>query len=117
VSTTLSNGTITVTPTGVEQYATERESRNIVHVILGTSAPAVDLSPAALRTGSLKCWMATRDLATSVETLASSSLVITLADSTVPAQNMHFIATDSIAVEPDEVSSAWIVSFGFQEVS
>lgn len=119
MSTTISNGTNTLTPRLVSGWKHTRESRSIVHDILGTSAPAVTLRPAALRSGTLLVVVGTDDnLVASMEGMFSAGDVLTIASTERPLVDMSFVAVGDVTVTlDDETRTVWTIEVDFQEVA
>lgn len=119
MSSTISDGTTTITPAEVDGYDSARPSRNLVHDIIGTTEPAVTLRGAGLRTGTLSCVMGTdRALATQLEAMLSAPGVFTFATSDVADLGMSFIVAGDLHVQlDDDTRSVWIVAVPFQEVA
>lgn len=68
MSTTITRGNVVITPTAVTSVRSERESRNVVHSIIGRDADDVTLRPAGLRTGTLELvWHSTNTAETDSE--------------------------------------------------
>lgn len=115
--TTLSSAGVTVQPTQVLGYASTRESRNIIHTILGRPDPDVILAPAGVRTGTLEMLFATLGDALIAEALHAAGRTVTLDDPYLPQLGMTYVASGVIRVELDDESrSLWHVSVDFQEV-
>jgi hypothetical protein len=117
MTTTISNTLNSLTPKVVDGYSSARPSRNVVHAILGSNAPAVTLREAGLRQGSLTAVFASESLAHQLETMLADDLVLTLADTDTSGLGMTFIATDDVEVAQDSERVAWLVTFSYQEVS
>jgi hypothetical protein len=118
MSSTISNGTVTITPLAVNGYESARESANVIHQIVGTTTPSVTLRGTGLRHGTLECHMgADRSLTSTFEAVLSFASVLTFTSTIQPALNMQFVVTDSVEVSLDDTRSNWIVRFGYQEIS
>lgn len=118
MSTTISDGTTTLTPILVDGYESKRESMTIVHTIIGSPEPAVTLRPASMRSGTLSVVVgASRSLALQFEAMLGAGRVCTIADTTVDVA-MSFVVVDELTVALDDTTrSVWVVSFDFQEVA
>lgn len=115
---TISDGVDTVTPILIDGYEATRESRNVVHVIIGTPEPAVTLRPAGPRRGTLTALFATRADALAAEAILAADDVLTFADPDVPSLSMTFVVDGDVTVGlDDETRALWTVAFSFLEVT
>lgn len=110
---------VSITPTIVNGYRSEREARSIVHPILGRTTPDVTLRPASLRTGNLELLF--RDEADAVA--ASAHLAagrLWQLESDERDVNMTFVTPEGerIGLElDDETRDGWRLTVPFQEVA
>ncbi|TQJ31945.1 hypothetical protein [Microbacterium sp. SLBN-146] len=117
----ITHGASTITPTEILGYTSERESRNIIHAILGRSNPDVTLRPAALRTGTLIMGFhganSEADSA-SAEALHATGGVFTVLSPDRGTIEMSYVAAGRITRElEDETRDAWVLRVDFQEVA
>lgn len=115
--TTITDGTVTVTPRLVEGYESARASKNLFHPVIGRNSPDVTLRPADLRTGSLTFLFTVEADAIACETMHQSG-VFTLTDTDVPSVDMTYVLDGSVTrtLDPD-VAHIWHVTVDFQEVA
>lgn len=115
--TTITDGTTTVTPSLVINYAYTREARTLVHTVLDRSDPDVTLRPVGLRTGTLNLFCTTRALATDVEQLHRQIGVLTLASDEEPTANMSYVTTGRVSTSWDDAFDRWTVAVDYAEVA
>lgn len=117
MTTTISDGTSTLTAAVMDGYTATRRGRNVVHAILGSNAPAVSLRDAALRTGSHRLVFASQSVAEAACAMLGSGVEVTIDDTGQPAVNMTFVVPSDgdISIELDATRKAWIVKFDYQE--
>lgn len=121
MSTLITHGADTITPTQVLGYDTEREAGNIVHPILGRSNPDVTLRPARLRTGTLTLGFHGRTSeadSLTAEALHATGGVFAVVSTDRATVEMSYVVDGMIRRELDDESrDAWVLSVGFQEVT
>lgn len=118
MTTTITRGTTTVTPTLVLGYKSIRRAKNLIHVIIGRPDPDVTLKPAGLRTGKLELFCLDLAAALAVEALHAGEGVCELEDTDLPALNMLYVASGEIELELDpETRARWVVRVDYQEVA
>lgn len=116
--TTISDGTTTITPLLVTGYESTRQSRNVIHDIIGREDPEVTLRVAGLRTGTLEMLVSTLANALALEALHTPGVVMTLADVDLPGLNMDYVTSGDIGVQlDDETRDRWLVTVDYQEVA
>ena len=116
MATTIFRDTTVIKPVLVLGYMSSRESRNIVHRVIGRGDPGVTFAPAALRTGTLQLLVNTLSEALTLDQLHATPGTITFADSDLPNLNMGYVADGAITVELDDESRRmWLVSIDFTE--
>ena len=116
--TSLTDGTTTILPVLVDGYAASRESRTILHPIIGSAETAVSLQPAALRSGTLQLLFTTLADAVAAADALAVATVWTLTDDDQASIGMMFVVTDAIEPSLDpESRELGLVSFSFQELS
>jgi hypothetical protein len=117
MTTTISDGTTTITPKLVLGYEVSQESRNVVHTILGRAAPDITLHFTNLRTGTLEMLFENAIEAEEARQLHINPIVFSLASSEIPEANMDYVVSGSVStVLEDETRKLWTVSVDFQEV-
>ena len=117
MTTTVSDGTTTLTPLLVDGYSAAREARNLLHAIIDTEWHSVTLRPAHPRSGTLRLACETLADALAMDELHAQPAILTLADTTLPGLNMQYVANGSITVElDDDTRKHWWVEVDFQEV-
>ncbi|MBH0054486.1 hypothetical protein I6E74_09945 [Salinibacterium sp. SWN139] len=118
MASTFSTAEATVTPVVVDGFKSSRESRNVIHNVLGANAPAVTLRDAGVRTGTLTALFRTLAEAQSFEAVLATGQVIQFEDSDNATLTMDFILDGELTVElEDDSRSLWLVEFDFQEVA
>jgi hypothetical protein len=107
-----------ITPDLFQGYTTEQTARTNIHALIGTAAPAYDLLPAGLRTGTMTLVFKSRAAAHACRAAHAGVGVFTLRDTDVPDANMAYIVTGTVRIEVDgTTAAAWLVTVGFQEVA
>lgn len=120
MTTTISNGTTTVTLVTLGTLDVEQDAGNLGHTIIGAAALATTLRPAGLRKGTYEAVLGQNAaLAQSLQTMLTATGTFTLADTTVTALGMTFIlapgGTAHLSLD-DDTRSVWSVTFDFQEI-
>lgn len=116
MTTTISDGVDTITASVMDGYSATRPTRNVVHAILGSNAPAVSLREAGLRTGTAQLVFELQAVAEDAAAMLASGLQLTLADTDRANVGMTFVLAGDLTVELDsDTRSVWVVSFDFQE--
>lgn len=117
-TTTLSNGTTTLTPPLVLGYDAARRPSTVVHEPIASAAPVVTLGPVRLRRGTLEVFALTHADAAAVVALHTPPGVLTLTDTHAPGLGMRYVVADGdVTVQP--VGSdlrRWSVRVPFVEV-
>ena len=119
MATTITAGSVTITPTLVEGYAATAPARTLVHDILGRTAPDITLRPAGLRTGTLTLLIAVEARAVEAFTALCAGVVCTLA-SDERSISMPFIVPDGqqVGIKLDDTTrDHWHITVPFQEVA
>lgn len=118
MTTTLTANSVMRTPQLVLGYSSTRSAGNIVHPVIGNPSPDVTLAAAGLRTGTLSMLCLNLADALAVQSLHTGPYVVVLADSDLPALNMTYVASGTIAIAlDDETRTRWTVTVDFQEIS
>jgi hypothetical protein len=113
--TTISDGVASVVPTLIDGYEAARESRNVLHVALDGTED-VSLAAASPRAGSLRAVFGVKADAWMLLGMLGAPGVFTLA-SEVGEVDMSFTFEGDVSIALDDTRSAWIVEFGFRELS
>lgn len=114
---TVTDGATTITPLLVLGYASKRESRNVVHQVIGRTGDDVTLRPASLRTGTLTMLFANEADALACEQMHAAGAVFTLVDDDLSSTTMLYILAGSLPrVLDDQTRRRWTVAVDFQEV-
>lgn len=120
MTSTITTGAGTITPTLLLGYQAARQAQTIVHPILGRADPDVTLRPATLRTGTLGMGFSgvgSAAASKAAEDLLATAALFTLSDTDLPSIGMKFAVTGNITRElEDETRSAWLVSVDYTEV-
>lgn len=115
--TTISNGTTTVEPAVVLDYAYTRAARTIVHDVLDDRGdPDVTLRPVSTRAGRLRMLCPSRALAADVEALHMHRGTLQLVDDQEPTADMAYVVVGDVAVDYDATQDVWTVDAGYREV-
>lgn len=115
--TTLSNGTVTITPTLVTGYEAPSESRNVAHVIIGRAGDDVSLQPDSLRNGSLELLFVSKADAWAAREMHAAAGVFTLADDDIPEIGMRYVRDGSMTLALEsETRELWLLTVGYREV-
>jgi hypothetical protein len=118
MTATLTDGTTTVAAIFALTHEASRESRNVIHNIIGRPDPDVSLAPAGLRTGTLQLLFPALADALACESLAASGVPLTYTDTEQPSSGMRFVLTGTVRRTLDpQARKRWTVDVPFQEVS
>jgi hypothetical protein len=118
VTVTITHSTGSISAASIESYATTRESKNILHSIIGRNSVEVTTAPAGLRSGSVKFLFLNHTNALTAEALLAKAGTFTLAISEMTGLNMTFVLSGSLTVEQlSEGFEQWTVEVDFQEVA
>lgn len=118
MTTTITWGTQTVTPTLVTEYTSKREGGNLLHIVIGNASPDVTLKAAGLRKGTLEIWCEDHATALAAEALHAQTGVFHLTDDTLPGVNMFYVLDGAIDTSLDgQTSKRWLVQVGYAEVT
>lgn len=111
------NGAGTTGPLAVTGYATERQSRNIIHDVLDGGI-AVSFVPLRPRSGTLVTVYDNRADAWAAYELYASSDTFTYVNAELPEVSMTFALDGRLSIEPDEeITGIWYVDVSYQEVN
>lgn len=115
MSSSITNGVVSVVPIVVVGYESTRASNNVFHQVLGAGTD-VTLRPASLRRGKIVCVFATEQEAVDCEALHTGTSVLQFADSDLPLAAMSYVPDGSITRKLDQESYLWMVEIDYQEV-
>lgn len=114
---TATNGAGSTSPLAVTGYATQRQSRNIIHDLLDGGI-AVSFIPLRPRSGTLVTVYDSKAAAWDAYALYADSDTFTYVNADLPEVSMTFALDGRLSIEPDdEVPGVWYVDAGYQEVS
>ncbi len=120
MTTTISNGTTTVTLLTLGTLSLDQAAGNITHVIIGVAATATTLRPAGLRKGTFEAVIGQNAaLAKTLSDMLAAAASFTLADTTVSSIGMTFVVPQGGNIElalDDDTRTVWSVTFDFQEI-
>lgn len=117
MSTTITDGTTTITPTEVLGFAGARPVGNLIIPIPGSVAPAISLAPAHSRAGTLTLFFSTDTASATAETMLKAGALFTLASTTQPSINMTFVLAGNLARSLDQDSWGWALEVPYQETT
>ena len=121
MSTTITHGDDTITPTLVLGYAADREGQNRVHPIVGSERADVTFRPAKLRRGTLRLGFAGASSETDsleAESLHALGGLFMLLSTDRASVEMSYVVDGRITRELEDVTRKnWVVSVEFQEVA
>lgn len=102
-------------------YESARVSANVVHRVMGATAPVVTLGPLAMRAGQLELWCPDLATAQAVAGLhAGGAVAISWTNTPLAGLAMSYVVDTrgSVAVHPAEVGLApWVVRVDYAEVT
>lgn len=117
MSTTITTGDTTITPTIITGWEASQDSRNVIHTIIGRPSPDVTLKPAALRSGTLEMVFETAADAEEARQLHTDAVVFTLTSTDQTTINMTYVVSGNIgSVLEDVTRNLWIITVDFQEI-
>lgn len=117
MSASFATGATTITPILVDGFNSDRDSRTLVHAIIGTSTPAVAVQDAGLRTGNATLLFPSLEDAQDAEDSFKLAAVWTYTDPDHAGISMSFVITGQLHTELESQSrDLGIVTFGYQEV-
>lgn len=116
MSTTVTDGSITLTARLRLDFSNVYESRNRIHELLGGGV-AVTFGGQPLRTGTLSLLFTSESDAQSALEMHRSGYVFQVADTAKPSLNMTYVVAGQMeAAYQEDSSDAWIVNVDVQEV-
>jgi hypothetical protein len=117
MTTTLTNGNDTIVPLIATGYDAGTDSRNVLHPVIGATAPSVSLAPDTMRASTLSLLFESRADAWAAHTLLAVPDVWNLTDPDVPEIGMTFVRSGSMRISLDpETRTLWLLDVGYQEV-
>ncbi|MBD3941949.1 hypothetical protein IF188_09605 [Microbacterium sp. NEAU-LLC] len=118
-TTITATGGITINPTVVAGYQSNRRSANKVYPILGSQESDVSLRPAHRRTGTLNLWFDAETDAKAAQDAHAKALVFTFTTDEASTINMTYVVQDggTVGCELDTDSDMWTVTVPYQEVT
>jgi hypothetical protein len=109
---------VQVTPVLVTEFETSRESRNVLHEIIGATDVTVTFKAGGPRSGTLHMLFADAAAAMQCESLAMTPGAFTLSDDEMPDNGMVFVASGRVTRTLDDESRAlWLVAIDYTEAA
>jgi hypothetical protein len=107
----------TIPITVLVPHAVDRESRNVIHDLIGGGV-AVSLVAPRPRAGELGLLYADEMLANACAQLHTAETTFTLTETDRPTVSMTYVVDGTITIALDEdTQDDWIVTIGYQEVT
>lgn len=104
------------TPTLILGYESDRESRNIIHDLIGGGI-AVSLIAPRPRSGTITLFYPTEADAFAALELHSRETTFTLVDTDVPAVGMTYVLDGSVTIALDDTTRVpWTLAVAYQEI-
>lgn len=119
MSTTISAGATILRPILVDGYSAVRESRNIVHHIIGRQDPDITRRPASLRSGSLRLLFADEAESLQAEDVHANGITFVLTSTERASIEMTYVLAEGQTITrelDDETRELWLVIVPFQEI-
>ena len=117
MTTTILGAAATIVPDLIMEYNTERESRNVLHNIIGKAEPDVSLELDGLRFGTLHLFFESKTDAWIAYDALGTVETWELTDTYHPEIDMNFVRTASMKMGLDPVSrKRWLIEMDYQEV-
>jgi hypothetical protein len=115
--TTITNGTITITPDLVLGWDSAREARTVMHPVLARPDPDVTLRPSAVRTGRLQLWFTDQGDAVAAE-LAHAAATVWSLDAGPDAPDLPgYVVSGPVTLHADGPDlNRWLVEVEYTEV-
>lgn len=120
MTTTIHGTETSVTPDLVLELRWSRQTRTVVHTVLGDAEPDVTMRPLGLRTGTLQCFIESRMQVRALEDLLATGevLSITSDDDELLDQLAFVVAGGEVISELDpQTLTRTIVTVPYQEVT
>lgn len=117
MATTISDGMSSVTPILVVEYVHRRQTRTIVHDVIGSGVPDVTLRPAGTRSGRLSAVLTDRGDVATLDAMLASAAVLTIASDDEPLLDglRLVVAEDDPEVRLDGART-WVVTWTYREI-
>lgn len=117
MTTTITDATSSITPDLVVGYDTERESRNVLHNVIGKAEQDVSLELDGLRYGTLHLFFESQTAAWVAYEQLGAIGTWELTDTDIPQIGMSFVRTGPMKMGLDPVSRRrWLIEMDYQEV-
>lgn len=116
MTTTLSNGTTTLTPKLILGWQSDQATKTQIHPIIGSTTPDVTTRPALKRSGTLQVLFNTETQANTCRTMHTAAGTFTLTSTDLSHINMTYVVAGDTSVKIADTMNHWIVSIGYQEV-
>jgi hypothetical protein len=117
MTTTITDASSSITPDLVMEYSTERESRNVLHNVIGKAEQDVSLELDGLRYGTLHLFFQSKTDAWVAYDALGGVGTWELNDTDHPQIDMNFVRQGSMQMKLDPVSrQRWIIEMDYQEV-
>lgn len=118
MTTTITRGATVITPRLVIGYTSTRDSKNVIHDLWGTSAPAVSLGPLGTRSGTLEMLFLTEAESVAAESAHALSGSFLLADTDRPSVGMTYVVAGRVTRSLDaSTGTRWLLSVDFREAT
>ena len=118
MTTTISDGTTSVTPKLILEYEHTRATRSLVHDVLGRADPDVTLRAAATRSGRIRALLVSPADVSTLDELLSAPAVLSIASTDEPRlDGLTFVVADADIRVTLEGQSTWFVEWTYQQVA
>lgn len=118
MSTTITDGTTSVTPVLVVAYEHSRSPRTIVHEVIGRPDPDVTLRAATSRSGALRAVLTDPDDVTALDAMLARPTVLSVSSTDEPRLNgLTFVVADREVLVRLEGQATWVVEWPYREVA
>lgn len=117
MTTTITDGTTTITPDLVLGWSSDSSTANISHKLAVSRSISVTLVGDGKRTGSMKLFFWTAADCAAARSFFSTASVFTLASGDITQIGMHFVRAGTMSDSLNDATlSGWTLTVGFQEV-
>lgn len=115
----ISDGTTAQTaPLLTSGYQSSRQSRTVVHEVLGRSYPDITQFPMSLRSGNLTLVYDNEADSVECERMHTGGYVMTYSDSDLQSASMNYVVNGALTRELDpQTRTVWLVTVAYQEVT
>jgi hypothetical protein len=117
MTTTITDGQVTVTPDLVLGWESSNDTRNVIHPIIGRSSPDFTIKPSNLRTGTMTLFF--KDYAQSelCRDMHVNAAVFELYTSNFNEANMRYVVFQNVTMTLEETTLRyWTIAITYQEV-